>query len=80
MLLTEVNTSSRSDYLVVGDAISSSPLPGLTAAVIRREQERGIHTMIDEPKSRGALLTEVPVKRAKKVHTPSRVHHRLIEP
>ena len=36
--------------------------------------------MTDEPKSRGALLIEVPVKRAKKVNTLSCVHHRLIEP
>jgi hypothetical protein len=48
--------------------------------VIRREQSRGIHTVTDEPKSRGALLIEVPVKRATKVNTLSRVHHRPIEP
>jgi hypothetical protein len=36
--------------------------------------------MTAEPETRGALLIEVPVKRAKKVNMLSRVHRRLIEP
>jgi hypothetical protein len=39
-----------------------------------------MHTVTDEAKSRGALLIEVPVKRATKVNTPGCVHRCLIEP
>jgi hypothetical protein len=67
----------RNEFGSRSDFFSSLPIApsSLTASVIQRAPESGNHTMTDEPKSRGALLIEVPVKRAKKVNTLSYVHH-----